>query len=122
MPCIWHFHWSRHRHHRSRDIVLTGIWRAIAFGGIGGFNNSNQSVLVDAHLKETQLFISTEVCNAMKHGASDAVRNKAFQLQPATVAVQKPRLTVSYDYPQEGISDVTEDMLADVLPIPAAHS
>ena len=29
-------------------------------------------------------------------------------------------MTVSYDYPQEGISDVTEDMLADVLPIPAS--
>ena len=102
------------------DIVLTGIYRIRAFEGLGGFNNSNQIALLDPHLKETQLFISTEVCNAMKHGASDAVRNKAFQLQPATVAVQKPRLTVSYDYPQEGVSDVTEDMLADALPIPAS--
>ena len=53
---IWHFHWSRHRHHRAVDIVLTGIWRAIAFGGIGGFNNSNQSVLVDTRKKPNCLF------------------------------------------------------------------
>ena len=102
------------------DIALTGIWRAIAFAGIGGFNDSNRSHDMTGSLKETELFISSKVCAAMKPDASVSARNSAFQLQPATVAVQKPRLTVSYDYPQEGIADVTEAMLAESLPIPAS--
>ena len=90
------------------DIALQAAWRTAAFGSLGGYDSFDQSVLLTPHLKETDLFISTDVCAAMKPGASESLRNSVFEIQPATVAVQKPQLTLSYDGPQPDYPDVVE--------------